>query len=200
MEYKLYLSEAKDPQDWRGCLMATVPDDIANAIKTWGKKKISEDSLTNSGFENYIHCTVLYGFSQQIKFEQVKQFLQSSLQLTDKSDIVFTLGKVSRFECPEYDVLKIEVKDCMKLFQAHMSLKKKFHVKTSYATYNPHATIAYVKKGSHPEHDGADLFDGIEVQCKQLTYSTGPEETRTRDQLNYESFKQQLGRKTVISI
>jgi len=192
MNFVNYISEAKDPSEWRGCLMLSFPEDLGDAIQAWGKSKIPESALTNDGFEKYAHCTILYGFSQITRFNEVKEYLESSFGLTDKSKLKVKLGEVKRFKCPEYDVLYIAVEDCMNLHQMHFSLKDKFHVKTSYATYNPHATIAYVQKGACPELDGCKLFDGLEVECNQITYSTGPSAERTRAEINYESFKQRI--------
>lgn len=192
MEIKNYISEGKDPNEWRGCLMLSFPDDLSNAIQAWGQAKIPQDQLTKDGLEKYSHCTILYGFSQITRFDEVKTFLESSFNLTDKSKLKVKLGEVKRFSCPEYDVIYIAVEDCMTLHQMHFSLKDKFQVKTSYATYNPHATIAYVKKGACTELDGCKLFDGLEVECNQITYSTGPSENRTKVEINYESFKERL--------
>lgn len=194
MEIKNYISEGKDPSDWRGCLMLSFPKDISEAIQAWGDRKIPSDVLVGNGREKYSHCTVLYGFSQGIAFADVKDFLEKGCNLTDKSRLRVKLGEVRRFECPEFDVLHIAVEDCMPLHNLHFALKEKFHVKTSYATYNPHATVAYVQKGACKELDGCKLFVGIEVACNQLTYSTGPSENRGKQEINYESFQERLGR------
>jgi 2'-5' RNA ligase len=192
MKYVNYLSEGKDPKEWRGCLMLSFPEEISNAIQAWGKSKISDDVLTDSGRETYTHCTILYGFSQVTRFSDVQAYLENSLGLTDKKKLKVTLGEVKRFSCPDYDVIHIAVENCMPLYEMHFALKDKFHVKTSYATYNPHATIAYVKKGACAELDGVKLFAGLEIACDQITYSTGPSEERTRTEINYESFKERL--------
>lgn len=192
MRFVNYISESASPKEWRGCLMLSFPEEISKAIQAWGKAKIPEDVLTNDGLETYSHCTILYGFSQITRFDEVKSFLESSFNLTDKSKLKVKLGEVKRFSCPDYDVIYIAVENCMTLHQMHFSLKDKFHVKTSYATYNPHATIAYVQKGACAELDGCKLFDGLEVECNQITYSTGPSENRTKVEINYESFKERL--------
>ena len=189
-----YISENKDPSEWKGCLMLSFPKDIANAIQAWGSAKIPDDVLTGSGREKYSHCTVLYGFSQSTAFADVQDFLVKDQGLVDKSKLKVKLGKVCRFECPDFDVLHIEVEECLKLHQLHFALKDRFEVKTSYPTYRPHATIAYVKKGACKELDGAKLFVGVEAACDQLTYSTGPSSSRSRAEINYESFQERYGR------
>lgn len=194
------LNEAASSADLRGCLMLSLPDDISNAIKAWGSNKISKEELTYSGFENYIHCTVLYGFSQATKFEKVKAFLEDECELTNTKKLNISLGEVKRFSCEDFDVIHVAVENCMPLYKLHFALKDKFQVTTSYPTYNPHVTIAYVKKGACAELDGSKLFMNINVLCDQITYSTGPPEKRTRKEINYESFKERIRSSKTLSI
>jgi len=98
--------------------------------------------------------------------EPLKAFLEN------QESIAFELGSVSRFECPDYDVLKAEVisPDAQKL---HYALKDKFKnsIQTTYPIYHAHATLAYVKKGSHKELDGHEGLKGEKFSVNSLLYS-----------------------------
>jgi 2'-5' RNA ligase len=172
--------------------MLSLPDDISNAIQSFGKSKISSNEIANDGVETYTHCTILYGFPQSVKFDDVKDYLVNSLGLDISKKLKISLGEIKRFECPEYDVIYIDVQNCFRLHEIHFALKDKFNVVTTYPVYNPHVTISYVKKGSCKHLDGITLFYDIEVECNQITFSTGGSEQRIRQEINYESFKEKF--------
>jgi 2'-5' RNA ligase len=190
MEVRNYISESKGETDWRGCLMLSMPSDVTRMITAWSENNISDDDLAGDGREKYCHCTVLYGFPQSTKFEEVEAEAMDGLDHSTLIDIV--LGPIKRFPAsenrPESDVLVIEVKGAGQLAPLHERLKTKFNVKTNFPTYNPHVTIAYVKPGSLTELDGTTVFDDYEAHCKAMTYSTGPSDNRNRRTVTFEEF------------
>jgi 2'-5' RNA ligase len=190
MEFRHTLIEAAS-SDWCGCLMLSLPKDVSEYIQRWGKTHIRDESLANNGRETYSHVSILYGFSQSTKFESVSEFLKRNFSLDVDSVVDICLGEIKRFDCPEYDVIYVDVQRSFLLHQMHHALKDFFLVKTSYPTYNPHVTVAYVQKGAHSELDGEKVFCDLNLECKEMTYSYGPREDRTVKKLTYESFSQQ---------
>lgn len=189
MEITQYLYEANE--DWRGCLMLSLPKDIASAIREFSKNNIDDSLLTKDGKEKYIHCTVLYGFDQNIVPEDVSDFISKTFSNTTTE---ITLGPITRFECDGFDVIKIDVIESFDLHKMHYAAKDKFSVKTQYPIYHPHVTLAYVLPGVCKELDGMKIFDGMKVVCDTLQYSRGSSEDRTRTKINYENFKEKIGR------
>lgn len=187
MEITNYISESKGA-DWKGCLMLEMPSDIAGMISAWAENNIPSDMLATDGVEKYSHCTILYGFPQHVAFSEVAGFLNFEYALNPFTKVFIKLGKVKRFTGnPEYDVLVIEVEHGLLIRRMHYALKDKFGVKSDYPTYNPHVTIAYVKPGALTHLDGSESFDGVNADCKKMTYSTGPSEDRSRKTIKYEN-------------
>lgn len=169
--------------------MMSMPYDIASMVAAWSAKNIPDSSLADSGREGYCHCTILYGFPQNVPFADVQAFLNYEYGFDIEGSKVFIqLGKIKRFTGnPEYDVLVIEVGQGLLIRQMHYALKDKFGVKTDYPTYNPHVTIAYVKPGELTHLDGNATFDGLVANCEKMTYSTGPSGARDVKTIKYEN-------------
>lgn len=163
--------------------MASMPSNLSKLITNFAKDRISEENLAEDGYEDYCHCTILYGFGQDVTSDEVFKFVYHN----DISELGLTLGKINRFKAddnrPDSDVIKIEITDCKDLKRLNSKLKTEFSVVSNYKGYHPHITLAYVKPGSHPELDGDDTFDGIELTTNVVTYSSGPSEDRKRDTL-----------------
>lgn len=152
---------AADPKC--GCLMAMLPS-LDSTLPNWAADNISSDCLHEEGIETEPHVTVLYGFNLSFDASKIAEVLPESVGLK--------LGKVSRFECPEYDVLKVSV-DSGDLEKLNAKLAKVFgnEITKSKHDYHPHLTIAYVKKGACKELDGRNDFDGRQPHVGQLLYS-----------------------------
>jgi 2'-5' RNA ligase len=150
----------------KGCLMAMFDGSIATEVLAFAQSKLDNNNLAPDGRETEPHVTVLYGFEPEFDAAPLET------ELSKHNGLNFTLGAVSRFECPEYDVLKIEASspDSQKL---HYHLRTKFadSVAVSHPVYHPHVTLGYVKKGSHKELDGDNYFQGKQVSVNELTYS-----------------------------
>jgi hypothetical protein len=108
--------------------------------------------------------TVLYGFNLEFEASKITEVLPGSVSLK--------LGKVSRFKCPEYDVLKVDV-DSGDLEKLNAKLAQVFggEITKSKHDYHPHLTIAYIKKGTCNELDGREDFKGRQPHIGQLLYS-----------------------------
>lgn len=145
-----------------GCLMAQLPS-LDSELPNWAADNIKSGTLAEEGIETETHCTVLYGFNLDFDSSKLKQ---------EYGGITLKLGKVSRFECPEYDVLKLAV-ESPDLVALNERLMREFgnEVTSSKWAYNPHVTIAYVKKGTNKYLDGNKTFEGREIRVRQLLYS-----------------------------
>jgi len=145
-----------------GCLMMQLPDNLKEKILDWSSTNVNNKKLGEFGLELTPHITVLYGFPANFD-------VQSLLPLLKEQTFSFTLDKVSKFENDD-DVLKISVKSD-DLRALHHKIKRKFDVTTTYPTYLPHITLAYVKSGSHDHLVGSDFFAGEEYTFDEFIYS-----------------------------
>ena len=145
-----------------GCLMAQLPS-LDSELPNWAADNIKSGTLAEEGIETETHCTVLYGFNLDFDSSKLQQ---------EYGGITLKLGKVSRFECPEYDVLKLAV-ESPDLVALNERLMREFEneVTPSKWSYNPHVTIAYVQKGTNKNLDGDKTFEGREIRVRQLLYS-----------------------------
>lgn len=119
-----------------------------------------------TGRENEPHITVLYGLNTTNEAE-VRKIVEQSKPIEVK------LGKVSTFETNEdYDVLKVDV--ISKELQA-LNQKLDDALETpgkTFDTYQPHVTIAYVKKGEGAKYVGDTRFEGQTIILNDLTFSS----------------------------
>lgn len=159
------ISYAKDGAS-KGCLMAMFKGDDASTVSDFSKAHLKDENLAPDGREEEPHTTVLYGFHPDFN----AKILNS--RLNGYGCLDFTLGSISRFECPEYDVIKIEAKSDSAQ-QLHYDLRKQFadSLEISHPIYHPHVTLGYVKKGTHKELDGNSTFEGKKVSVSSLVYS-----------------------------
>jgi 2'-5' RNA ligase len=152
------------------CIMADMPqkDDILEFIKKIPNECVYEEVGENYGKEANPHVTVMYGLSP-IEENRVKELLNKV-----PKKIVAELGKISKFSNADapYDVLKIEVKS-PHLNKIHEMIRKNFDNNYKWSQYNPHVTLAYVKKGTCNEYVGNKTFEGMKVMFETFMYSNG---------------------------
>jgi 2'-5' RNA ligase len=152
------------------CIMADLPqkDDILEFIKKIPNECVYEEVGENYGKEANPHVTVMYGLSP-IEETRVKELLNKV-----PKKIVAELGKISKFSNADapYDVLKIEVKS-PHLNKIHEMIRKNFENNYKWPQYNPHVTLAYVKKGTCNEYVGNKTFEGMKVMFETFMYSNG---------------------------
>lgn len=135
-------------------------------VLAWSRKNIPDGKLVHNdnaeGRETNIHVTVLYGLHTNTP-DSVKKVVAKIKPFHIK------LGKISKFEGLNYDVIKIDVISS-DLKKANKILSKLPHT-NKYKTYLPHCTLAYVKKGSCDHLIGKEVFKGIAIPVKSITYS-----------------------------
>ena len=145
------------------CVVAPLPDDVSEEIRSWGVKCIPEFDLGDDGREDNIHVTVKYGLHTVDPFA-VRDYLMQ------QKPIKAILGKTSIFESDSHDVVKLDVHS-PQLHALNKTIADNFAVTDTYPEYIPHVTIAYVKPGLGIKYDGRDYFDGREVILNSVVFS-----------------------------
>jgi len=147
-----------------------LPPQIANKIINWGKENIPDENLYHDedggkGREDEIHCTLLYG----IHAEESPEILELV-----KEPIKVKLGKVEKFDNDDYDVIKVTVLDKSgKLEELWNRIKDAEEYTSDYdKKFEPHVTIAYVKKGSCDDIIDSDPFAGDIVVLDNFKFSS----------------------------
>lgn len=107
------------------------------------QKEIDEDDLYTVGGNGIVrdtHVTIVPCLGNNVNVDDLKEYLYPLKKY------VITIGNVSKFDCEEYDVLKCAV-DSYFLRRTNEKIKKEFPTYSEYKDYEPHITIAYLKKG-----------------------------------------------------
>lgn len=128
-----------------------LPPDLSQKIMAYGKQIVKDQDLADDGRDEHPHITIKYGLHTNDPKEVARA-------LRGVGPIKYKLGAVSKFEAAEYDVLKIAViSDDLR--RVNMRLRKLLKCTDTHPIYNPHVTIAYVRKG-FPLPRPSDVFDG----------------------------------------
>ncbi len=141
--------------------------EFSDSVMKWAEKNINKNFLNNEegGFEDQIHCTVLYGIKDE-RHEDAEKLISNFIPFKIK------LGKISKLSKDgEYDVLKIEVvsDDLTKL---HYLIEKNIPNKNSFPVYKPHVTIAYVKPNSCDHLIGSKIFADKKFKIYGIYFSS----------------------------
>lgn len=124
------------------------PKDISEEILEFSKQNIRDEDLYDAddkGRENEIHVTVLYGLLEKNP-EKIYEGLKDAIDKHILIPVKVKLGKVSRFENDDYDVIKIDI-ECEDLHILNKYIRNHFEYENDFPEYSPHITLAYVKKG-----------------------------------------------------
>jgi len=133
----MILQEVSDKSYKYGCVMVGL--DLPGFNK-FTHKFIDEEDLAGDGREDEAHITILYGLLPEVTVEDVKTLLLPLDQ------VYATLSQINSFTGnPEYDVVKFEVSS--PLLVEMNTILKTLPNETKFPSYNPHATISYVKPG-----------------------------------------------------
>lgn len=150
-------------------IQVNLPESLANEIINWGKENIKEDDIFRDpdaigyGREDEIHVTILYGIHTETP-DQAKKILNNK-------PFVVRLGKIGIFTNEKFDVIKIKA-DSDKLHQLNSKLARNLVNTNRFTSYQPHVTIAYVKKGTGWKFSGDAAFNNRTFEAKEAIFSS----------------------------
>lgn len=124
----------------------------------------TEEDNEDYGLEKQSHVTLVPCLDNDIDIDKLKSYLKP----IDEYDIVLT--DISKFECEKFDVLKCAVKS-KALKDTNKEIVDKFETHSEYKDYNPHMTIAYMKKGMADKYLKKILDKLILLKAKNFTFS-----------------------------
>ena len=138
-------------------------------IKDLQKKIPSRELYTDEdnedyGLEKQSHVTLVPCLDNDIDIDKLKSYLKP----INEYNIVLT--DISKFECEEFDVLKCAVKS-KALKDTNKEIVDKFETHSEYKDYNPHMTIAYMKKGMADKYLKKILDKLILLKAKNFNFS-----------------------------
>ena len=148
-----------------------VANPLSDEIIKWGREHISDDDIFVSqteptfGREDEIHITILYGLHSN-KPDQVEALFKK------ERPIQVRLGRVEIFTNPaKFDVVVINVisEDLERL---NKKLATTVPYTERYGDYQPHLTIAYVKKGKGWKHKNLELWAGKKISTDHVVFSS----------------------------
>jgi len=153
------------------CLMAPIPEPLASEIRGYGLSipddRIYDDEDGELGREDEPHTTVKYGLHTTDP-DEIREALK------DQPPFKITLGATSVFYNDEYVVMKLNVhgggiRDLNRFVCDNLEYTDKFR------DYNPHCTIAYVKKDESDPYwfneYWTDEFEGKTAEISELIFS-----------------------------
>lgn len=140
-------------------------DDVAENFLSIGKDLIPSSKLFGDGFETDPHITLLYGIHEEYPTSQLVDILETHPKFN------VTLSDISLFEEDDkFDVVKVEI-HCNDLYVLYSTLLNVCHYTLSHPEYIPHATIAFVKKGSSAHLIGHRAFHGLSFVVDSIIFS-----------------------------
>jgi len=143
-----------------------LPEPLASQITDWAAANIPVDSLHDeSQGQDVPHITVKYGI-----LDDSPASSEAALRFTGPIQATLRNMKVFRFS-PSYDVLVIAV-DSPDLHNANSTIKAVVPTVDTFPTYDPHVTVAYVKKGEGEAFDGNGEFSGQNLQFGSVIFSS----------------------------
>ena len=124
----------------------------------------TEEDNEDYGLEKQSHVTLVPCLDNDIDIDKLKSYLKP----INEYDIVLT--DISKFECEKFDVLKCAVKS-KALKDTNKEIVDKFETHSDYKDYNPHMTIAYMKKGMADKYLKKILDKLILLKAKNFNFS-----------------------------
>ena len=140
-----------------------IPDNVRTRIIEFGKK-IPDDELASDGRDDRPHITIKYGLHSG-SIDALTGILP---MLPNK--ITASLGEITTFSNDKEDVLKIDI-DSPELTRLNKIITDNTKNTTTYPNYEPHCTIAYMKKGTASKYKG-DEFKGVSVEFNAIEFSS----------------------------
>ena len=140
-----------------GCLSLDLPKETADFLQMWSRTNIPDEALYveedgGKGRETESHVTVKYGLHEEEPSLRMRSIVGNTKAFPVQ------LGAVSLFtDNPKYDVVKLGVKSPW-LRALNARVRGSLPNTETYPTYQPHCTLAYVRKGSCTHLEGMEVF------------------------------------------
>jgi len=141
-----------------------LPSYLADEVMSWGKENIPKEDLEGIGLEDEIHATIFYGIKSDDP-GQVRKILRHFRPFEIR------LGLITHFDTPDNDVLKISVESPV-LESMHYLFEHELENDNTFPTFQPHVTIAYLKKGMAKKYIGNDYFRGLTFSVDNIIFSS----------------------------
>lgn len=146
-----------------------LPKGLSRDIIEFGLSIPDEELQTDDekGREDCPHITILYGL-KTTDDEDIEKIVKGI------DPVSVTLGDVDYFvnEEKDYDVVKVNVTGSG-IVDLHNRIKDELEAPGyAFNKYNPHITIAYVKKGKGKKYKGDSTFKDRKVIFNELTFSS----------------------------
>lgn len=133
-----------------------LPKDLSKKIIDFGKSIPDDEIYTDENDDSYgreenSHITLRYGtdVDNSMRLQGMKKLFPLNI----------SLEKISAFEAENYDVLKISI-DSPDLIKANKEIGKLIDFPgETFKDYQPHSTIAYLKKGNIKKYIGDKRFE-----------------------------------------
>jgi len=152
-------------------VQVNLPEVIADEVMFWGHHKIKEEDLYTSpedymhGREEEPHVTVLYGIHCQSSTEVTKL-------IVNKPSFDIKLSNISIFtDNAAFDVVKIDAAS-PSLNYYNSLLRNNIDNTQCFNNYQPHVTVAYVKKGTCFDLCGNTEFKTTKWKVNSLIFSS----------------------------
>lgn len=143
-----------------------IPENVARQFVDFANTIPSDQVYTDKttkGREDFPHITVVYGLDTANP-TAIKPLLEGI------DPIKVELGDVSVFKNDDYDVVKVDVIS-KQLDELNKKISELSTPGQTFDTYQPHITIAYVKKGQGAKYIGDQRFRGQSITLDNLTFS-----------------------------
>lgn len=142
------------------------PMDLSQRIYDWGLQNISDDKLGEDGRQELgtQHITTLYGLHTAYS-DDILPLVQCF------NPFIVRLGKISLFNLPEQDVVKVEIL-ADQLYIINKFFKNSLNHTETHPNYQPHLTLAYVKKGTCDHLVGNSDLEGLEFMVEGISFSS----------------------------
>lgn len=148
-----------------------LPKELAVDIIAWGKKNIPDADLFNgdlgyaTGRTLDSHITLKWGLANDSDATHATRIVGKHEPFKLK------LGTVRKFTCEEknYDVIYVAVASSDMRF-LHRRLSKIPGSVSTHATYSPHVTVAYVKRGTADHLIGSSKFEDKSFEASMASF------------------------------
>lgn len=147
------LSESLSSDNRYGCVMlfSNVPDwnKLVRRIVKEEDIYIDPEDVDEYGYEENPHITVLYGIHHDdiIDKSLIHKMIKSIPNLS------FSVDNINHFSGEQYDVIKFNIPKTPELLKIRKEFETELPNTQTFPNYEPHMTIAYVKKGLGAKYD-----------------------------------------------